>query len=648
MVNPRSALLWKILLPWAGFMGMVGLFVSRSFGAEGLDESAFLRKVGSALASPFVLGLVLPLLTFQKSIFKKWREALAVGVALAGLLGGPVVGVLVLGKLLSLVIPGEKGWATGGVVGGVGGGLLGAWSAFKLMIWLTARGLIRFEVDLPSPPPPHMKTVLFKRPLSVKDGGNSLIFLSLIALFVSLVSASTQPNLFFGPSSLLFLGLLITGLMLAFGRRCVLVDGTTRTVTSWLSVWFPPLRRITQGRDEFVGVKILRTRPNRVVVHRVLLQGRNRDLILSEYGDYATARQKGEQVATLLGLSLWDEGSDIPVVSPAGDAMRARQAGGMLQFPDVFLDGESRTVRAGGNDYPFDHFAAVSIIFKKRWLNMARNEQDGWGTSTYTPTKPSYTLFLISRNGEAIVATQCPNYLMARAQARALAIFLGLSVRDQTVVPPLELAAGTFEQSLAERAHRDGVVYSRPPRPAEGKITCQCEREGAFFELPVPWPGWMFFLISGIMFGLLTSWGALLVGGTLLSILNISLDRSLGWLLVTGLGVVGWAAAVPLQRRAALLRRERVVVSPKGLRLERGNRNKPRCLELPASAIEQVEIQSPRLSKPWWSSPTRQDVIGICSSSKMLEFGYDLSPEELLWLRDMLRHLLTSAAASSD
>ncbi|MBI3098213.1 MAG: hypothetical protein HYY93_08235 [Planctomycetes bacterium] len=300
----------------------------------------------------------------------------------------------------------------------------------------------------------------------------------------------------------------------------------------------------------------------------------------------------------------------------------------------VIIDRTRRTVRKEWNllvAVPF----RTTLVKDEAPVTLSKHEVfTGHGTHT------RFRVRLPTRHGE-VVLVSLDEHKAARDKAVVVARFLGAMFRDATGSAPVDLRADEIGVPLRERASGRAGEREFPSQPEDSRIGYEVEGDEVVFDIPSRGYRWTHRLALAV---------AVFVGGGLLAGIGVILSRSPSggpspsdlvlsvFTLALALGVAGVGTwLIPGTTRI----RERVIASPRRLRLERRHLLLRTEIELAAGAIEDLRTGRSELApartmlRPGWAVHAR-------AGEQSLEFGVGCSSEEVDWLREMVHALVTA------
>ena len=253
----------------------------------------------------------------------------------------------------------------------------------------------------------------------------------------------------------------------------------------------------------------------------------------------------------------------------------------------------------------------------------------------------SYTVFPVRLEGKGntLDLAELHDYTEARKRAEEVAKFLDCDLREKRDGRTVVREAGKLDESLRERMQRIGEQVTMPQQPADGKTKFEIADDEATFDTPARGFHFMHFvpMAGGVIMLALISYNFL---RPLLRDAQKSpaLYVFLGFVGLFCLVVVG-VSIVPSLMSAT--RRERVTASPRGLRVRRRSCFGGRTREIPAGELEELKLTAASRRDPF-SLRRRSRVISARSDRRVLEFGLGLSDDELVWLRDVVKMIVTA------
>lgn len=234
--------------------------------------------------------------------------------------------------------------------------------------------------------------------------------------------------------------------------------------------------------------------------------------------------------------------------------------------------------------------------------------------------------------------------MQARRQAEEVAKFLGLGIRDSSSGTILVREAGTLDDSLRHQALKSGRAAEAPSPPPDCTIQYDVAGDEVAFDLPatgfklghlLPVMGGM--LVSGFfaffIFGALADSAPRTPGGgapTLDPVLAV-----LGIVFVS-LPLVAVAVGIFIAART----RERIVASPRVLRVVRRTPLWQSVSEIPAGRIEEFFRVAPQASNGILFGT--QGSLTARSDECVLSFGASLPSADLDWLHGMIHAVVTA------
>jgi hypothetical protein len=260
-----------------------------------------------------------------------------------------------------------------------------------------------------------------------------------------------------------------------------------------------------------------------------------------------------------------------------------------------------------------------------------------------------YPVYLLREEGEAVSLEEPREYEAARARAEEVAKFLDLGTRDETGETPVVREAGTLDETLAERLQRTGEMPEVADPPPDCRVRHEIRGDEAVFHLPAA--GMSIIDYVQVAFGLVFAGiASAFAAGPLLSMRGEGTEEiifsSIFALFALPFLVVGLSFAVKPFLRAR--RREEIVVSPQGLTLIQHGVVRTRERTIPASELEELEIQTegpggrpaPNGKDLADAPPIVKSILGglmrgsitARSDRQNLSFGRGLTPAELQWL----------------
>lgn len=270
---------------------------------------------------------------------------------------------------------------------------------------------------------------------------------------------------------------------------------------------------------------------------------------------------------------------------------------------------------------PLDDFHAVEV-----------HRQSTASSVQHRGGRPTFPVRLLSADNEVELAN-VSNYNKARSIAENAANFTGLPLHEATERETVVRAAGTLDESLAERARRLGEDVKWPRLPRSSRIEVHGAGDETILDLPRPDRKLLLEGVFGLGFLLLIYGGAI---AGLAYVLRDSLGK-LGF--DTGVGLwpaVIWSLAIiPVVYilgfgLVLLIARERIAVSPRIFkriwRLPIGAWTR----RIPVGEIEELLSDT--------------DAVIIRTDSTRCRLGFALNKKERRWLREAIRYLLVKGS----
>lgn len=242
--------------------------------------------------------------------------------------------------------------------------------------------------------------------------------------------------------------------------------------------------------------------------------------------------------------------------------------------------------------------------------------------------QPTHPVLLLS-GGDEVELANVSSYRKARAIAEKAADYTGLPLHEATERETVVRAAGSLDESLAQRARRLGDNVQWPRLPPDSRI--EVKHHGDMTLLDLPRPGRKLILEGalGLAF-LLFVYGGLLAGTSYffedwLSSLGVNSRDGLWPPVVWSLPFIP-IVYILLFGFVLLIARERVAVSPRVFRrvwlLPIGAWTR----KIPVDQIEELLGES--------------DAVILRTDRTTCRVGFALDKEELRWVREALRYLL--------
>lgn len=360
----------------------------------------------------------------------------------------------------------------------------------------------------------------------------------------------------------------------------------------------------------------------------------------------------------------WEGGGETPWFVPVLFGMLFLLVGAGLIFGRAGIEIDKRSgtitkwwgaiVRFSSKSFPTDEVKAVTISREVRTSHSSKG-----GSS-------SYTVYPVRLAGAAkpVDVEEPRDYEKARHRAEELAKFLDVGVEDSSTGKRIVREAGTLDESLRERYRREGRPRERPAEPAGCRIVSGASGGEATFDIPPK--GFGAIEIISMVLGAAFAFVPLIFVVPMLFGSSDSEDFDIAkmWPLAIFFGVfILFWLGLPLVMIVGTIKkataRVRLIVDPRGLRLERKSFLGTKTLRIPADELEELEIggSAPRRSgsmsvgKGGATQPGVQQLTSLFGSKGVvtarsdrttLNFGAGLRPEELKWLRDVVLFIVTA------
>jgi hypothetical protein len=340
----------------------------------------------------------------------------------------------------------------------------------------------------------------------------------------------------------------------------------------------------------------------------------------------------------VMSLPFWEHGGDdAPAffVIPFGLIFASVGGGIMFGRAGTVADNRTRTltrwwgllVPFKSTSVSFDDIEAVTIL---REVRRSKN-------STYTV----YPVRITGKGGTIDIETP-RDYDSARKRSEDFAKFIDVRVEDSSSGERVVREAGTLDESLRDRLRREGRPAVRPVEPDGCRIATSAAGSEAVFEIPPRGFGIGEYIVVGFIgvFEVVSLFiGLAAVGG----ILSDGEDAPLP--MVVGMGVFGlvWLglpllAILGIANSAKAV--DRVIVSPRELRVERKGIFGLKTLVIPADELEELHLGRAENRVP--TSFAGSQTIVARSDRVSISLGAGLTPDELTWLHDVIKFIVTA------
>jgi hypothetical protein len=335
----------------------------------------------------------------------------------------------------------------------------------------------------------------------------------------------------------------------------------------------------------------------------------------------------------VMSVPFWQEGGAGAglVAVPFGFIFAAVGAGIMFGRAGLIIDTRARTatrwwgllVPFKRTTVPLDDIDAVTI---SREVRRSKN-------STYTV----YPVRLRAKGTDLDVKEQ-RDYEAARREGERFAKFLGVKMIDSGSGDTVVREAGTLDESLRDRLAREGRPAERPTEPAACRVTTQVAGTEATFEIPPRGFGigdGIAVAALGIFLTVALGFFASIGGGALNEDTPLPLIAFVAVfaLFFLGIPLIGLVGVISSTRA-----RDRVTASPRELRLVRKMLLTTKTTTIPTDELEELRIGGATRRM----STARGEVIIARSDRASIEIGAGLKPEELKWLHDVIKFLVTA------
>jgi hypothetical protein len=337
----------------------------------------------------------------------------------------------------------------------------------------------------------------------------------------------------------------------------------------------------------------------------------------------------------MLGMP-WFSGEAVPVLAilPFGLVFTGVGAGIALGRSGVVADRSTKTLtKWWGLVVPFKRtvvsFGEISAVTICREVRRSKN-------STYTV----FPVRIRHANGEVNVE-EARRFERARARSEEFAKFLNVDIEDTSTGTTIVRKAGTFDESLRDRLRREGRPAERPVEPPGCRVVSSVAGTEASFALPARGFGIGEVIGLGVLGIWTTVWAVVALGalpaaiggddGMPLPVLVFMVPFGLLWF---GLPLLGMAMLVNSARAI-----ETVTVSPRELRLQRTGMFGAKSTAIPSAELEELHIGG---ADDATSATAARRVVIARSDRATIQFGSSLGPNELTWLHDVVRFIMTA------
>jgi len=245
---------------------------------------------------------------------------------------------------------------------------------------------------------------------------------------------------------------------------------------------------------------------------------------------------------------------------------------------------------------------------------------------------------MLERADDEVAIRQTRNATQARQVAERVASFLNLPLRDATGDTVVERDAAQLDESVRDRARREGKQLTWPTEPPGCRVRCALSGDEVTIELPRT--GFNLGLAIRVVAGFAVPVVAAVFLRSFLA--GFGDEGFVRWILLGVFGVLfvlAPLATVSLRAVWIMRMRERVSVSPRELRIDRLFPLGRRSIKIPAEELEEFDV-SRGVAPSHMAARFRRRSIIARSDDASCVFGSGLRDDERQWVHDAIRYVL--------
>ena len=325
-------------------------------------------------------------------------------------------------------------------------------------------------------------------------------------------------------------------------------------------------------------------------------------------------------------------------VVPFGMVFAAVGAALVLGRRGVILDRRARTITT---------WWGLLVPFKSKHYALEEFPCVTVSRETRNSKNSTYVVFPV-RLENASVKVELGEFhvrMPSRRLAEETAKFLGLGLRDLSTGEEIVREAGNLDESLRQQLARTGERSEMPRQPEHCRTRHAVHGAEAVFEIPPPGMSRMPWFAVALPLGF-SIFLVIPISQSLAAELNkplpdLLLAAFLGCFLFGVVSAVLGLIGVTLLRTLAT--RERLIVSSRGLHLERISPLLRKSWTIPADELEELEVVPASSSLRSFADALNSGSTIIAYSDRTtLHFGTGLPEPEVQWLQDVVRFLVTA------